>query len=126
MPCTYCGITVGDGISTNFDPYGTRRKLGLPVEKFQFICLPCWKKEGAEKDAHIRKETTQAVRDRGACGFVEAWTGHCLNSTPCPQHQKQKCWKCQEPAVKNCPVAGSLVCGVPECADHPHIHERSF
>lgn len=126
MPCTYCGKRSGGGVSTNFDPYGTRRKLGLPVEEGQFICWPCWEEKGAEKDARIRKETTQAVRDRGCCGFVEAWVGHCLNDVPCPRHEKKTCWKCGEPAVQNCSVAGSLVCGMPECSEHPHIHERSF
>jgi hypothetical protein len=125
MACSYCDKEErGGGVSTNFDPYGTRRKLKLLVEEWQSICWPCWEKEGAEKDARIRAETTQAVLDRGLCGFEEAWVGHCFNTKECPRHKKQRCWSCKGPATRNCSVAGSLVCGVPECAEHPHEHKR--
>ncbi len=126
MPCTYCDANSGGGVSTNFDPYGTRRKLGLPVEEVQFICWPCWEKEGAGKDARIQEETDGAVVERGGCGFLEAWIGHCFNDRPCSKHQNKACWECGAPATKNCAVAGSLVCGTPECSDHPHPHRGSL
>jgi hypothetical protein len=125
MSCAYCDTPSQGGVSTNFDPYGTRKKIGLPVEKWQSICWNCWDEKGAAKDSQIRKETTQAVLDRGSCGFLEAWIGHCLNSRPCREHENKTCWECGKPAVQNCAMTGSLVCGIPECLDHPHVHERS-
>lgn len=112
----------GGGVSTNWDPYGTRRKLGLPVYPWEHVCWDCWDAWGCAKDRRMRADTLAAVRRTGACGFIEAWVGHCLNATPCPRHARQRCWKCGAPAVQNCAETGTLVCGMPECADHPHVH----
>jgi len=54
------------------------------------------------------------------CGFDEAWVGKCQNPTPCPKHDNQRCFQCGKKATKNCSIAGSLVCGMPECDEHSH------
>lgn len=52
-----------------------------------------------------------------------SWIGRCkeeaVTSDPalCEKHAKNKCW-CGAPAVRDCEIAGSLVCGAPLCADH--------
>ena len=124
MGCVGCGKNESGGVYTNFDPFGTRRKLGLSVESYQHICWECWPAVRS-KDRRIQHATTQAVRDRGLCGFIEAWAGHCMNKAPCDHHKDQKCWKCGDPADRNCAEAGLFVCGFPECAQHPHEHHRN-
>ena len=56
------------------------------------------------------------------CGFNMAWVGYCKEKTPCKKHKDSKCWKCGKPATADCDHAGSLVCGMPYCKDHPHTH----
>jgi len=119
---------VHGGVSTNFDPYGTRRKLGLaPITEgnnFIHFCWSCWdSKRLGEVDKEIRRDTDELARQDGTvCGFLEAWIGHCQNPVPCAKHNNQLCWKCGARATRNCAVASSFVCGVPECDEHPHEH----
>jgi hypothetical protein len=111
------------GVYGNGDPYGTLRKLGKSLNwNYGYICWDCWDKWGRKRDDIQRKMVDDLARADGRCGFLEAWIGHCLNALPCPKHQTQKCWKCQEPAVRNCAETGLLVCGMPECDEHPHLH----
>lgn len=105
------------GVSTNFDPYGTRKKLGLSVEEWQHICWPCYNEWGEEKDKVYRSQTDLAARETDHCGFLEAWVGHCANQEPCPKHSSQQC-RCGSPATHNCSNTGTLVCGAPLCDEH--------
>lgn len=55
-----------------------------------------------------------------------AWVGQCkaagTGEPPiCDKHRADKCW-CGAQAVRQCSVAGSLVCGAPLCADHECIY----
>lgn len=66
-----------------------------------------------------------AVTIMTACPFVKAWQGKC--SQPgrpyCDTHQELKCFACHAQATTECEATtGALVCGVPECAHHPHDH----
>jgi hypothetical protein len=61
------------------------------------------------------KESSMAT-----CGFPRPWTTPCENIRPCKEHSNLKCWKCGKRATSQCGVAGSLVCGMPECSKHPH------
>jgi hypothetical protein len=56
------------------------------------------------------------------CVYDKAYQGKCgspATGTPpvCMEHLNKKCW-CGEPAVRECCVASSFVCGAPLCADH--------
>ena len=117
-----CQHESGGGVNTNFDSYGTRKKLGLPVNNWQHICWPCWEEWGRDIDQQARAETDAAPRAQGLCGFLEAWIGHCLETAPCGKHQSKQCWECKAPATRNCAHTGSFVCGTPECAEHSHTH----
>lgn len=119
--CCVCVSEVQGGLSTNGDPYGDRKKHGLPTFEWRFYCWKCanigyaWAEE-------LEKEVTKILRERGLCGFLEAWVGRCTNPQNCARHSNQKCFACKKQAVKNCSHAGMLVCGMPECADHTHKH----
>lgn len=57
-----------------------------------------------------------------ACVRDVSWVGVCGRSAEgdpplCPKHADDKCW-CGSPAVKDCEVTGSFVCGRPLCAEH--------
>jgi len=67
------------------------------------------------------KKAVMAKKDK-ICEFDEAWVGKCKSKKPCSIHNDKKCWKCDEPATKNCSITGSLVCGVPECDKHAHAY----
>lgn len=54
------------------------------------------------------------------CGFDIAWIGPCKNLTPC-HHDSIKCVSCGEKATRECPSAGSLVCGAPLCDKCVHV-----
>jgi hypothetical protein len=110
------------GVSTCHDPYGVRAKVGLPSYPWVFYCWDCWEAFGREVDKRIAEETAAAIQSAGWCGFTEAWIGPCQNPRPCSKHSREKCWKCGEPATRNCSYTGTLVCGVPECGKHPHEH----
>ncbi len=56
------------------------------------------------------------------CGYEQQWVGPCKNEKPCPDHKDKKCWECGKPATKECGFCGFLVCGMPECDEHPHMH----
>lgn len=69
---------------------------------------------------HFYMETT--------CEFDLAWIGACKKVVKdgelfCEKHLKEKCWKCDKQATGQCDDAGSFVCGMPQCAEHPHTHE---
>lgn len=58
--------------------------------------------------------------NREECQFDKAWVGYCKEPTLpdqkfCAKHIKEKCASCGEQATKECPEAGSLVCGAPLC-----------
>lgn len=121
--CILCGTTDGGGLYTNGDGFGDGKHVGvepLPWGKYCWRCV----REHKEKIPDQRAEIDAAFAARGLCGFEEAWVGRCKNSKPCVKHVNQKCWKCGQPATRNCNYACSLVCGMPECAEHPHINER--
>jgi hypothetical protein len=54
------------------------------------------------------------------CNFNEPWIGRCKNEKPCPKHDTKYCWYCGYPATSGCSIAGSLVCGAPQCDEHKH------
>lgn len=88
------------------------------VKNYEFVAdIEC-----GNDSSHTFNIKDEAFAERGLCGFLEAWIGRCKNSKPCSRHMNEKCWKCGKPAIKNCAEASSLVCGIPECSDHPHIH----
>lgn len=119
--CYNCNRSSEDGgIHTNGDSYGDRRKIGLPVSSHRFYCWDC-KDHFAAFSVRQDKETNAEFARLGLCGFLEAWIGRCRNTSPCAKHT-DRCWyrDCDKPAIANCSIAGSLVCGVPYCADHPH------
>lgn len=109
------------GVHSNGDPYGTLKKLGLPEPVWRFNCWQCWDAFGAKQDAEVAEKVRAALVERGLCGFLEAYIGHCLEAKPCQKH-KERCFACGEPATKQCAHTGSLVCGMPECDKHTHQH----
>ena len=116
MACEVCGKDQG-GVYSNGDPYGDAKYVGIETGPSRHWC---W--DHADQVVSPDDEIDAAFARRGWCGFVEAWVGRCRNPIPCARHKDQRCWKCGKPATKNCGQAGSLVCGVPECKDHPHTH----
>lgn len=113
--CAKCHKEVArGGVYRNNDPYGTRRKLNLPRSEMQFYCWGCY---DHDEDMADRDETLKLVQERGLCGFIEPWIGHCLNTTPCEKHGNMKCW-CGAQAVEGCHLTGVLVCGAPLCQKH--------
>lgn len=122
--CFNCKRQSDSGIYTNGDPYGDRRKIGLPIALPRFYCWDC--KDSYHEFSSRQKQETDAEFSRlGLCGFLEAWIGRCRNSSPCAKHT-EKCWHpdCDNRAIANCSIAGSLVCGVPYCANHPHEDQK--
>lgn len=115
--CRGCGETHVGGVTTCGDPYGDSKHVGLPEREWGSYCWDCYDK-GRVPD--YDSEITAEFKRRGLCGFVQAWVGRCRQSAPCPKHSTQKCWSCGEPATRDCGVAGSLVCGIPSCDEHPH------
>jgi hypothetical protein len=65
------------------------------------------------------------------CVWDLAWIGRCkkeaLPGTPalCAEHSDKKCLSCGRVAVRECPEAGSLVCGAPLCADCNHNYDST-
>lgn len=62
------------------------------------------------------------------CQFNLAWIGPCGRDVPdgftfCADHQDLVCCCCGKQAVKQCPEAGSLVCGYPLCGSCTHARE---
>lgn len=126
MSCVVCGSTEFGGLSTYHDPYGDRKHVGLQpvVDSAQHYC---WDHAeiGYEKSRVAEREVDTAFAAAGLCGFLQAWVGRCRQPQPCAKHAAETCWKCGRRAVRNCSHTGSLVCGVPECAEHPHEHGRN-
>lgn len=55
------------------------------------------------------------------CGFKQAWTTSCSNSSPCPKHKDLKCSSCGEPATYECgETMYGFVCGAPLCDNCEH------
>ena len=115
--CSSCGKEMEGGIWTNGDGFGDAKYVDIEVGKFKGYCWDCYR-EG--KAPNFAKQIDKAFTDKGMCGFLEAFIGRCRNSKPCAKHSEQKCWKCGKPAIRNCSATSSLVCGVPECAEHRH------
>lgn len=114
--CFICKAINSGGIYTNGDS-GDGKYVGLDYGESHFYCVSCWEK-GFVPDH--KKEIDAAFSAQGLCGFYESYIGKCRNAKPCSKHSNQKCWKCGAPAVRNCDHTNMLVCGTPECAEHPH------
>ncbi len=114
--CTNCSEEKSGGIWTNGDGYGDAKYVDIVTGELRFFCWDC-------KDAvpNFTEEIDQAFIEYEMCGFLEAWIGRCRRDRPCDKHINQRCWKCGEQAVRNCNHAVSLVCGMPECAQHSHM-----
>lgn len=121
MGCKICGRTDDcGGITTNGDGYGDSKYVGITPPEWATYCWDCYKKDPT-KIPDLTTKIDEAFVAYGFCGFLEAYVGRCRNERgKCPKHDSQKCWKCNAPAVKNCAETFTLVCGVPECAEHPH------
>lgn len=112
------------GVWTSFDGFGVRKKVNLIEYPFTFFCWRCYETpEVQDFDRAVQIETDKAIHDAGWCGFVDAWIGPCEILGDCEKHAKYKCWKCKEKATRSCDYTGMLVCGMPECNDHPHKHK---
>lgn len=63
------------------------------------------------------------------CRYTIAWFGPCKKPADesgfCPKHNGTLC-ECGKQATKECPMAGSMLCGKPICDDHNYCkwHER--
>src|SRR5258706_15952381 len=101
----------GGGVYSTGDPYGIRESLGLREYDGKRLCWDCWEKKGSEWSRAVQKETEAAVKEKGWCGFLEAWVGYCKIKGRCEKHGGQKCWECGRMATRNCAHAGQLVCG---------------
>lgn len=121
--CMICHEQKQGGIHTNGDGFGDAKHVNIVPPEWAFYCWDCYEKH-PEKVPNLDNQITEAFRKAGMCGFLEAWIGRCRNATPCAKHEREKCWKCGQSAVSNCSVAGSLVCGMPQCAEHPHAHNH--
>lgn len=115
--CTICGREMEGGIWTNGDGFSDGKYVGIDPGEHKPYCWDC---HDQGKAPDFNKEIDALFQEKGMCGFLEAWVGRCRNLKPCIKHQDQKCWKCEEPAVQNCSIASSFVCGMPECAEHSH------
>lgn len=116
--CCFCGAVGGSGGCLYERPDGQRG-------------YHCFRKECSAKGDLERKTVwtrkRDSFRERKLCWFDECWVGFCgKRPVPglefCERHAPQRCWKCGAQATQNCGSAGSLVCGVPECGEHPHTH----
>lgn len=111
-------------IFTDGDGFNDAQYVGIVKPPFKSYCWDCYK---AGKAPNFNKQIDEAFAAVGMCGFLEAWIGRCRNPKPCKKHASQKCWKCGEQAIRNCAETGVLVCGMPECKDHPHSeHHHGF
>lgn len=89
----------------------------------------CWEKNcdatgRAERELRRQYELWEMRRNR-ECLWEEAWVGYCRKpaapgSELCMRHGSERCWSCDRQATANCSSAGSLVCGMPYCPEHPH------
>lgn len=118
--CATCGKDTENYTLTDGDPYGDAKYVGIKVGKMLPYCEDC---VILGNYPNLDDEIDNAYAERGWCGFLEAWVGRCREHKPCIKHESQRCWKCGNPAIRNCSEAGSLVCGMPECARHPHEHK---
>jgi hypothetical protein len=75
--------------------------------------------------SHLLLRFPEAVEEREPgelCDFSIAWVGRCKNRTPCPDHDRERCFLCHGRATGQCDHAGQFVCGTPTCDDHNHSH----
>lgn len=119
--CVSCNKNHEGGVYTNGDGFGDAKYVGISTGRYLFYCWDCYN-NGEAPD--FNKAIDVAFATANMCGFLEAWIGRCRNTNPCSTHISQKCWKCGARAVKNCAEADTLVCGTPECAEHPHQHKE--
>ncbi len=122
--CFVCGATNIGGIVTNGDD-GDGQYVGVDYGIQHFYCINCWNK-GLIPD--YKDKVDKAFKERNWCGYNQPYIGRCKKTRPCREHGELKCWKCGNPAIKGCSEASMLVCGTPECAEHPHTerhHQRS-
>lgn len=114
--CTRCGEWKRGGIYTNGDGYGDATYVDITPVVFGFYCWDC-----KDYTPDLTEEIDKAFVKYGMCGFLEAWIGRCRNEKSCDKHISQRCFYCKGQAVRNCSHAVSLVCGMPECDEHPHM-----
>lgn len=121
MSCFNCHKECEGGIYTNGDGHGDAKHVGIDAGSYRHYCWDC-QEAATALGVEVNSAIDAAFQERGWCGFLEAWRGRCRNPKPCAEHHDQRCWLCKEPAVRNCDHTGILVCGMPECAKHPHRH----
>lgn len=123
--CALCDTPKVGGLWTNGDGYGDAKHVGIEPPAWAHYCWDCVRTR-PDDVPKLSAEIDAAFAEHGFCGFMEAWVGRCREPRgECPKHDEQKCWTCGSPAVSNCSVAGSLVCGTPECAEHPHAGQHA-
>jgi hypothetical protein len=123
--CALCDQPKQGGTWTNGDGYGDAKHVGIVPPSWALYCWDCCKARPGDVP-NLSAEIDAAFAEHGFCGFLEAWIGRCREPRgTCAKHDGQRCWKCHAPAVSNCSVAGALVCGIPECADHPHTDRHA-
>lgn len=102
------------------------KRLISGEDAFRCRSEECARLGNAEVEEVYRVER-EKLRGAGLCWFDQSYVGFCKkkpieDSEFCDIHAPERCWKCKSQAVKDCVMAGSLVCGTPECEAHPHKH----
>ncbi len=116
--CDICGTEKGKYFHfTNGDSMGDAKYVDLKLEEGKEYCSECVKQA-----PDYTEEIDRRFKERGMCGFKEAYIGRCREMKPCKKHGELKCFQCGEPATRNCTHTGMLVCGVPCCDKHDHEH----
>lgn len=70
---------------------------------------------------HKNYQLNLCPEEKTKCMFNVAW-GTCReepvkDSLYCRKHSKEKCWVCGKQAIRECPDAGVVVCGIPLCEE---------
>lgn len=82
--------------------------------------------------AMLRGPFLSLERSNDSSSPSQAWRGPCGKETVpggsyCPEHDKLKCGKCHNQAVRNCDVTvGPFVCGQLMCQEHNCSGPHSF
>jgi len=105
MECKFCRKSNTGGISY-IDSGGN----------LAFACWECKTDFEFDYKNRINKEL-QELKILNLCRFNLAWIGWCKKpGYPfCDNHKKEVCRVCKKQATHQCPVAGSLVCGISLC-----------
>lgn len=121
-PCTSCGKPTLGGVHTNGDGYSSDAKhVGIEAPASGFFCWDCYLAgELPEEMKTLKRRINEAFEAAGMCGYLEAYRGRCRQQKDGCKHRERRCWKCGRPATSECSSAGSFVCGMPQCDDHPH------